>query len=52
MNWFGNMLFPVLLIHDKEDETVAVEDSISYQKILKDSQLVLTKAYGHSLQGE
>lgn len=43
---------PMLLLHDKEDETVAVEDSISYHKILKDSRLVLTKGYGHSLQGE
>jgi len=44
--------FPTLVIHDKEDETVAVEDSISYHKILKNSQLVVTEGYGHALQGE
>lgn len=43
---------PTLLIHDKEDETVNVEDSISYHKILKNSKLILTEGYGHSLQGK
>jgi len=43
---------PTLLIHDKEDETVAVADSISYHKILKNSELILTEGHGHSLQDE
>lgn len=43
---------PTLLIHDEEDETVEVKDSISYQKILKTSELILTKTYGHALQGD
>lgn len=51
-NFCKNINLPTLLIHDKEDETVSVEDSISYHKILKDSQLILTEGYGHSLQGK
>jgi len=43
---------PTLVIHDKEDERVNVKDSISYHKILKNSKLILTEGYGHSLQGE
>ncbi len=43
---------PTLILHDEEDETVAIEDSISYHKILNDSELILTKGYGHSLQSE
>ena len=43
---------PTLLIHDTEDETVDVKDSISYHKILKNSQLIVTEGYGHSLQGK
>jgi pimeloyl-ACP methyl ester carboxylesterase len=41
-----------LVIHDVEDDLAPIEDAYLYQKNLKNSQLVVTRGLGHSLQGQ
>lgn len=43
---------PVLLIHDHDDTMVSVEDSILYDKTLKESEILFTNGLGHGLQDE
>ena len=41
---------PTLIINDKDDDLVKVEDGILYNKILSNSKLIITEKLGHRLQ--
>jgi len=42
---------PTLIVHDTDDDIAYFEDSQAYHHILSNSELVLTKGLGHSMQG-
>lgn len=44
--------FPVLLIHDEEDKDTTVDTSIELDKLLPNSEIWLTKGYGHKLRSK
>ena len=42
-----NILQPVLIIHDKDDDDVSVEAAYQIKKALKNSELLITEGLGH-----
>lgn len=44
-----NLSIPGLLIHDIEDEVISYQASVAVHKSWKESRLVLTKGFGHSM---
>ena len=44
--------FPTLVIHDHEDSVIKVEDSKKYHQRLAQSELFLTRGFGHRLQAQ
>ena len=49
-NFVRSICIPTLIIHDKEDSIASVKDSIAYDALMNDSQLMITQGMGHSLQ--
>ena len=49
-NMVQDVDIPTLIIHDEEDKVISVDDAKLYHELFNDSELFITKGYGHGLQ--